>query len=213
MSTKLYNGIKFKSNKLGVVIRQLNSLKEDARKNVMETFTNTGCFNFRMMCVLYGDSLKKGKKVEDAWDFERILRNELRKPNNSFNYMFGVTIFERKNKLYGIYFDHTYKNFEMLFDRDIAVDYHYQNQTDKPDDVSWRNWNFREQVWEDIFEDISCLWIPKEAGVSYDIVDINDIYVTKDMMVDIREGYKEIEKRRKERTKEMEERKDGDDVF
>ena len=35
MSTKLYNGIKFNSNRLGTVIRQLHSLKEDARRKLL----------------------------------------------------------------------------------------------------------------------------------------------------------------------------------
>lgn len=40
MSTKLYNGIKFKSNKLGTVIRQLHSLKEESVKRVQDTFND-----------------------------------------------------------------------------------------------------------------------------------------------------------------------------
>lgn len=201
MSTKLYNGIKFKSNKLGTVIRQLHGLKEEAIKNVMETFANKGELNFILTCLLYGKSVQEDKSNDNAWRIERILRRELRKPNNDFCFMFKVVIFERKNKLYGIYYDHSKLNYQMLFDRDIAVDYHYQDQCDKPDDVSNRDWNFREEVWSDIFDDISTLWIPKEAGVVYDIVDADDIYVTNSMLDDIRRVRKEeVERKEKEQS-------------
>ena len=202
MSTKLYNGIKFKSNKLGTVIRQLHGLKEEAVKNVMGTFTDPKQLNFMMMCWVYGNAIREDKSNDTAWQFQRILRQELRKPYNDFNFMFKVVIFERKNKLYGIYYDHSYLNYKMLFDRDIAVDYHYQDQSDKPDDVSNRDWNFREEVWSDIFDDISTLWIPSEAGAVYDIVDVEDIYVTSSMLDDIRRVRKEEVERKEEEQSE-----------
>ena len=53
MSTKLYNGIKFKSNKLGTVIRQLHSLKEESVKRVQDTFNDVNSANFITMVLLY----------------------------------------------------------------------------------------------------------------------------------------------------------------
>lgn len=186
MSTKLYTGIKFKSNKLSTVIRQLNSLKEEAKENVMKTFRKEGKYwNFIALVNLYENAIENGKKVETEWDLMWILKDELEKNNNKFWFEFGVTIFERKNKLYGVYYDQTGKNHKMLFDRDIAVDYHYQDQTDKPDNVSNRNWYFREKVWKDIFDDISCLWCPKEAGAVYEIVCADDIELTKEIFDEV----------------------------
>lgn len=186
MSIKLYTGIKFNSNKLSTVIRQLHALKEEATENVMKTFRKEGKnWNFIALVNLYENAIYNGKKVETKWDFLWILKDELKKNNNKFWFEFGVTIFERKNKLYGVYCDTTGKNYKMLFDRDIAVDYHYQDQTDKPDYVSNRNWNFREKVWEDIFDDISCLWRPKEAGVVYEIVCADDIELTNEIFNEV----------------------------
>ena len=191
MSIKLYSGIKFTSNKLGTVIKQLNSLKEDARKNVMKTFTKDGkSLNFVHLLFLYEEAMKDGKEeqLNSNWGFEWLLHKELRKPYNDFDFEFGVTIFERKNKLYGVYYDQTGLNYKMLFDRGIAVDYHYQNQTDPPEDVSARDWDFREEVWEDIFGDISPCWVPSEAGAVYKIIDMNDIHITDDIMKDIKDA-------------------------
>lgn len=192
MSTKLYNGIKFKSNKLGTVIQQLHSLKEESVKRVQDTFNDVNSANFITMVLLYMKCLRYGIKVENRLDFEKVLRDELRNPYSQFCflYKFSVVIFERKNKLYGVYFDNTHKNYKELFDKDIAEDYHYQDQSDKPDDISNREWNFRKTVWNDIFDDISVLWIPSEAGVRYTIVDECDIDITEDTFKNIQDRIK-----------------------
>lgn len=195
MSTKLYTGIKFNSNKLGAVIRQLHSLKDEAVSNVMETFRKgPKSFNFAYLLDLYDKAVESGMKIDAPFGLERILHKELRRPYNEFGFEFGVTIFERKNKLYGIYYDQSGKNRHMLFDRGIAVDYHYQDQTDKPDDVSWRDWNFRETVWSDIFDGISVLWKPSSAGAVYNIVGADDIVVTNEMLDEIVEAHKDIQR-------------------
>ena len=192
MSTKLYNGVKFKSNKLGTVIRQLHSLKEESVKRVQDTFNDVNSANFITMVLLYMKCLRYGIKVENRLDFEKVLRDELRNTYSQFCflYKFSVVIFERKNKLYGVYFDNTHKNYKELFDKDIAEDYHYQDQCDKPDDISNREWNFRKTVWNDIFDDISVLWIPSEAGVRYTIVDECDIDITEDTFKNIQDRIK-----------------------
>lgn len=192
MSTKLYNGIKFKSNKLSTVIRQLNDLKEEARKRVMETFEDERSSNFLFMCLKYVEYVNKGLDVDTSYKFERQLYYDLLKPYSYFELVFKVTIFERKNKLYGVYFDHTRKNYKDLFDKGIAVDYYYQDQTDKPDNISWRDWNFREKVWSDIFDDIDSLWRPKEAGVTYDIVSADDIIITDEILEKVKKKVEEF---------------------
>ena len=53
MSIKLYNGIKFKSNKLGTVIRQLHSLKEESVKRFHDTFNDVNSANFLFLLSIY----------------------------------------------------------------------------------------------------------------------------------------------------------------
>jgi hypothetical protein len=161
-----------------------------------------------MICEENGESFtyeKDGKKIPCHWIFERKLREKIREPycNIGFFCKFFVTIFERKNKLYGTFFDQTNKNYKQLFDKDIAVDYHYQNQTDKPDEISWRDWRFREKVWEDIFDDISVLWISSEAGVVYNIVTEDDINISKEIFEKVIEKCKELKEKKKEKSDEQ----------
>lgn len=52
MSTKLYNGIKFNSNKFSEVIKQLHSLKEEAvNNNIKNNATHRG--KQRLMVVIH----------------------------------------------------------------------------------------------------------------------------------------------------------------
>lgn len=187
MSTKLYNGIRFNSCRLGEVIRQLHGLKEESVKRVMEDFEDERSMNFLLMAMKYKSWAENGLDVSDRFLFERELKDEIRKDwCTAFCVDFRVTIFERKGRLYGMYFDHTRRNYRDLFDKGIAEDYHYQDQTDKPDGISDKDWNFRNRVWSDIFDGISCVWKPSEGGATYDIVTVDDIYVSEELFEKIK---------------------------
>lgn len=183
MSTKLYNGIKFNSNRLGTVIRQLHSLKEDARRNLADSFRPKGV-NFINLLMLYDKAIKDGMASDDRLTLKRMVADDVLVSNGwtGFCVEFGVTIFERKNTLYGVYYDQTRMNYDMLFKRGIATDFHYQDQSDRPDNVPSREWGFRRRVWEDIFGGLSVNWIPSEAGVVYKITGPDDICLTKEMV-------------------------------
>ena len=192
MSIKLYNGIKFKSNKLGTVIRQLHSLKEESVKRFHDTFNDVNSANFLFLLSIYKKYTEKGINFNNHQDFENVVINEIRSQYYRIGrfFKFSVVIFERKNKLYGFYVDETYTNYKDLFNKDIAEDYHYQDQCDKPDDIPNREWNFRKTVWKDIFDDISIMWIPSEAGVRYDIFNEEDIEITKEIFENIKKELK-----------------------
>lgn len=188
MSTKLYNGIKFNSNKFSEVIKQLHSLKEEAVNNIMKTLEDTDSYNFLNMCLLYV-ALEKDNPKLDKCRFEWELRKEMENPTDrtlGFYVNFNVVILGRKNKLYGLYYDEDGTNRQLLFDKGIATDFHYQDQTDKPESISDREWNYRMKVWHDIFEELSPCWVPKEAGAIYTIVDGNDIHITKEIFEKIK---------------------------
>jgi hypothetical protein len=51
------------------------------------------------------------------------------------------------------------------------VDYHYQNQCDKPDEVSNAEWRTRKRVWDAILGDEG---VPSVAGLSYEFIAASD---------------------------------------
>lgn len=74
--------------------------------------------------------------------------------------------------VYGISFHEGIKeNVELL--RDIADEYHYQNQTDQPDDISNEEWQERREIWNDIFDKYCS---PNDAGFIYEIVTSSDLH-------------------------------------
>ena len=52
------------------------------------------------------------------------------------------------------------------------VDFHYQDQTDKPDEISIEEWNEREKVWD---EAIGPDYIPARHGMTLTLVDVDKI--------------------------------------
>lgn len=74
--------------------------------------------------------------------------------------------------------------------KDIADDFHYQNQTDQPEDISDEEWQHRSQIWNDIFD---VYFTPGEAGPTYEIVksdDFNDIE-NPNLLKDIVENFRQ----------------------
>lgn len=59
-------------------------------------------------------------------------------------------------------------------------DYHYQNQTDKPDNISDYRWNKRSDDWDKYFEISS---IPSVAGISIELMD-SDMFFLKHLTSD-----------------------------
>jgi hypothetical protein len=69
--------------------------------------------------------------------------------------------------------------------RKKLVDFHYQNQTDKPSRISNKAWDEREKIWDEIFNEYTTF---ANAGFSYDFMNlIPDIcYEFNEAMVKLR---------------------------
>ena len=50
-------------------------------------------------------------------------------------------------------------------------DFHYQNQSDEPEDVSSEEWMFRKDVWDTIFPTYDA---PSDKGLIFEFISIND---------------------------------------
>ena len=51
---------------------------------------------------------------------------------------------------------------------DKFIDFHYQNQTDRPSKIKVKEWKERERIWDKIFDDTS---IPALDGLTFEILD------------------------------------------
>jgi hypothetical protein len=62
---------------------------------------------------------------------------------------FSVMLFPTKEgDIYGYYISDNSKYDDLL--KPIYTDFHYQNQTDPPDDLSEEEWDFRSQKWDEL---------------------------------------------------------------
>jgi hypothetical protein len=68
----------------------------------------------------------------------------------------SMVVFYYREKVYVQFFGFNYwwdDTFKKLRRTGKIKDWHYQNQTDKPDNVSYEMWEERENVWEGIFKE------------------------------------------------------------
>lgn len=182
MSTKLYYGIRFKSRNMADILQQLISVRKDAVKLANELLTVEELKSF----IILNDLI-------DSYNHTvfNALRGNLNSNNRTIldvNFNFLISLIPEKNGyVYGYYFaDHPeyYKLIEPFVD-----DYHYQNQCDKPSDISNRAWNYRRKKWDKILGYDSF----KERAFNFSMVNLSDLYFSE-TLEKIKIAFDEIKK-------------------
>jgi len=166
MSTKLYNGIKFKSNNIKEVLDQLISVKETAKKIAIDSISD------RELSLFIATNKLLDK---DCFTITRELIEAV--DSNSYNKWsfvprlhFSVVIYPTKEgDIYGYYFDSNKKEFRDLIEP-FYTDFHYQNQTDPPTDVTEEEWDFRREKWDELID-----YKFKDTGLTYELVTGDDL--------------------------------------
>ena len=181
MSLKVYNGIKFKSKNLPEIVGQLYAIKEQAKKNSNNNLMNDGGRIVHLMIKNkiidnFEDIFTKEFTSDDYWNVDRLITESLdsrwrdrMEPNFNFNV---CVIPWTDGNVYGIYYDDDIEENRALLN-DIADEYHYQNQTDQPDDIDDEEWSERRDVWNEIFDKYCS---PNDAGFIYEIVTSSDLH-------------------------------------
>lgn len=180
MSTKIYNGVKFKSNNLPEIIHELYSVKEQAVKNsnqyqiehpdrVVHTLLKNGFVDD--IEDFFNEELLDSKK---CWEGGQIISESLEKtwrPRGGPDFLFNICIIPwTDGNIYGcVYADDILENLKLT--AHLYDEYYYQNQTDKPDDIPDEEWEERSDVWNQIFDEY---FAPSDAGLVYEIVKADD---------------------------------------
>ncbi len=162
MSTKLYNGIKFKSNNMREVLDQLMSIKKRANDIAIDLLDDRSLALFiDTNNLLDKDKWETTREVIDALDSSNHNRWKF-KPRLHFSVVVYPT---KEGDIYGYYFDSDKKEFYDLL-KPFYTDFYYQNQTDPPTDVSEEEWKFRELKWDELLPGDKF----SDSGLQYDIV-------------------------------------------
>jgi hypothetical protein len=84
-----------------------------------------------------------------------------------------MVVFYYQKKVYVQFFNFNYwwrDTFKELRKTRKIKDWHYQDQTDKPDNIPDEAWSKRESVWEGIFKEHDS-GAPSQCGFSVDFID------------------------------------------
>jgi len=176
MSTKIYNGIKFKSNDFNVVLKQLKDLRKPAKDIALKELKESKIRVFiGLNDLINSDPYEILKEME-------ISSNKTYRNHSDMLINFHVIIFPHKNgNIYGYYFNDIDEYSKLI--KNISDDYHYQNSTDMSnydwDKEDWntmskerqdeleKDWEERCEIWEELMGDRTFV----ENGFLYEIVD------------------------------------------
>lgn len=188
MSIKIYNGYILDQN---YSLRELNDLFVDLRKKMQETANKSYlelimdfCVYVQDMIAIFGkekaeqmlqreERFFKGSNFIDCWNCveERVIEaSKSDKRNFRYDFQSEVQILPIENKILLMYFGNDKDELLQVFENEPYIsEYHYQNQTDKPDSISEEEWEERRRDWTDALPS----WIPSDTGFTIQLVNIN----------------------------------------
>ena len=156
MSTKIFNGMKFKSKDWKEVLDQLMELKPKALELVKIEDDDLDYF-------IAKDNLLD-KDAFDIW-------NHLKSSDHFIgSFHFKVVLFPTKEgDIYGYYMGNN--KYTKLLD-DIYDEFNYWNHTDGPEDMDYADWEWQGMKWDELLGDHFNI---SDAGLNFSIISINDL--------------------------------------
>lgn len=171
MSTKIYSGIRFVNPDI-VAVRDLlfklqKKIQAKTTELIMKRHTNliasaidTGEYDLLRVFKSHVPEAVPRKKGESVYGWTAGLLSAAMYLDRSspakgmcLDYKFEVTIFPLKGMTLGMYFSGVRELQAILLTSKGIKDYHYQNQCDRDEKVSSREWRQRKLNWEEVFKD------------------------------------------------------------
>jgi hypothetical protein len=165
MSTKIYNGVKLKSKDWKEVMEQLLSIKKEAEKISMQSISYE---NLSLFIIA-----NKISDKDEYYIFDEIEKSLAFPDKYIFKIPFNFSIClypTKEGDIYGAYFDSLKGHYELI--EPFIYDFHYQNSTDKPEDISDEDWNFRRNKWDELVD-----YRFNEKAFIFNIVDYNSLNI------------------------------------
>ena len=156
MSTKIYNGWKIDAvNFLDIKERMKEAavvMQKKKEKIVIEEVSRIfhGKLERRLVDIERGETDPDKVYGEVLWDFDQECRKAEREPYHSpfcYKAEVGIIPVSRRTTLAMTFFNRV--DYDKVWAKLPWVeDYHYQDQTDMPDDLTRAQWNQRRDMWE-----------------------------------------------------------------
>lgn len=158
------------------IIKTIGSLVDSRRMSIREPMYDTKNIDFELAANNLKTNSVIGATTRAAMSMIEIAENDKYGDYRSVKASFAVYEYPTKQNVYSLIM-----GFGNLFTRFLSdiynnednpaytafrekwnfVDYHYQNQTDRPDEISDREWNRRESVWNEVMDTS----VPREDAV------------------------------------------------
>lgn len=171
MSIKLYTGIRFRQTTFEALHARMLEIRpllvEEMLRQCRTAILHMAAtrFDHERLC---GEIPQKVMSRAIDQFRERAVKANQGIYNDPFDFKFGVTVMPYAGRLYGIHLGH-----RGLTERFLSwmepEDYHYQDQSDEPEDVSAKDWQERRKTWTAIFGSSSG-WVPSEVGSTFELV-------------------------------------------
>lgn len=152
MSTKVYTGVQLIAptfDELDRRVKEVQTQLQGLGKLILKQKANESIPRLQQMLELYEKAHRSGY-LTSQWDMD-----------------FSLTVFPYNGNFYGIYFTQSTELANFFKGREWVKDFHYQNQTDQPEDVSDQEWAVRSHVWDTVLGVTS---VPSQEGYSIDLV-------------------------------------------
>ena len=218
MSTKIYNGYKFDKDyslrELDFKLMKLkNRIQAEATKTFFEQVLNEwmyiyDCYSFFGPEIAIKRMNKYSKKEPTSLDWSHILyeiiffvEKQIRESKISYrrdfnyDYQCDIHILPIKDKLLFLYYGEKDNFRKILNEQNFIMEYHYQNQTDKPEKISNEEWEQRKKDWEEAIID----YIPSNHGFTFNLVNSDNFpFINSETAKEFNPTIRTFEERAKE---------------
>lgn len=173
MSTKIYNGYQINLPNTKLLTLQQFCLTLSHQLNQEKTLLTAQNFARRLTFQLDRQTVKLSPPPEDGKSLISSLWAEVREnyketsywsKDPDFDFKVEVVFIPVKRKLLALYFGYNKKFLKIWEQHPLVKDYHYQNQTNRPQDISARQWLNRKKDWNLALPGPG---IPSENGLTF----------------------------------------------
>ena len=179
MSTKIYNGARLPKIDMQELLKFCKELQKKFEQAKYVGIRSS--FAERFIRVLDRESMKSAEKVDfkkiraDTWNrfTDSIMQADMKKQRHPWDdFETSAVFFPMKDKVLAIFYG---DNKEMLdiWEKNVE-DYHYQDQSDRPEDVDAKGWKARKSDWDEVL--LNGNGIPSQNGFTFKFTSNDDIF-------------------------------------
>ena len=204
MSTKIYDAYRIKTEKGSITLTELMNITQDIKKQIVDVFRvnyvrelSLWVLHRKDLCTFYGDSVFDivhdkdivhqlevilSEKYNDTLLFvnESVIYNKTLRDLPFMLYVCNFLYIPCEDNVLMLYFgDNAY--LDIINNSKYFEDFHYQNQHDKPTDITEEEWNYRRDCWD---KALAPDFTPTNHGFLFKVIELNDMDLQTKLFLD-----------------------------